>query len=125
MKQLSLFGSISLLAIVGYTAYDRTASQKDFQTDAYATVEPTSKTHRLNPSMSASMSASMTDTEILMYFGLDIESAEVSQVQGKDGIQMTYILGERRVSIVRSQVSGLAVVAKGTDPAGAWSFDNN
>jgi hypothetical protein len=47
----------------------------------------------------------MTDAEILAYFDIDIQNAEADRVQGKDGVQMTYVLGEARVSVVRSQVT--------------------
>jgi hypothetical protein len=75
-----------------------------------------------SPSNNVSLTAAMTDAEILAYFNLDIQTAAAERVQGKDGVQMTYVLGEARVSVVRSQVSGLAVVAEGTNPAGAWSL---
>jgi hypothetical protein len=113
MKQSLFFILISLIAIVGCTAYQNASRQNG----APLTVETKSETPKLD--------ASMTDAEILAYFELDINTAEAEQVQGKDGIQMTYVSNERRVSIVRSQVSGLSIVADGTNPTGAWSPGKN
>lgn len=122
MKRTLLFPLASLIAISGHTAYQDTSPKERLQSAAVLT-EPSLIAE--NEFESSGLNAGMTDAEILAYFGLDIDCTESLQVQGKDGIQTTYISGERRVSIVRSQVSGLAVVAEGTDSAGAWSLDKH
>lgn len=111
MKQLLSFTLTSLITIVGCAAYEN-VSRNTSQDSMPLAVETRAEDPELN--------ALMTDAEILAYFDLDINRAEISQMQGKDGIQMTYVLGDRWVSIVRSQVSGVSVVANGTDPASTW-----
>lgn len=111
MKQLLSLPLTSLVTIVGCTAYENISQNTSPDGMPFA-VETRSENPDLN--------ASMTDVEILAYFDLDIDSAGISQMQGKDGIQMTYVVGDRSVIIVRSQVSGISVVADGTNPAGAW-----
>ncbi len=55
----------------------------------------------------------MNDADILKAFDIDIEKATAKRSQGPDGFSMTYVLGEQNVSITRSIVSGINVIAWG------------
>lgn len=68
-----------------------------------------------------SITASMSDKEIITAFGLDATMATVKKVNGKDGTTTSYSSGEQEVSITRSTVTGVAVVASGPIK-GTWDL---
>ena len=55
----------------------------------------------------------MNDADILKAFDIDIAKATARKSPGPDGSSMTYVLGEQNVSITRSMVSGINVIAWG------------
>ena len=59
------------------------------------------------------INSTMNDADILKAFDIDIEKATAKRSQGPDGFSMTYVLGEQNVSITRSIVSGINVIAWG------------
>lgn len=70
-----------------------------------------------------SITASMSDQDIVKAFGLDASTATTKKVIGKDGTTMTYSSGEQEVSITRSAVTGVAVMADGPIK-GTWALGN-
>ena len=68
-----------------------------------------------------SITASMTDQEIVKAFGIDAATATTKKVNGKDGTMTTYSSGEQEVSITRSTVTGVAVAATGPIK-GTWAL---
>lgn len=68
-----------------------------------------------------SITASMSDQEIVKAFGIDTTTATTKKVNGKDGTMTTYSFGEQEVSITRSTVTGVSVVATGPIK-GTWEL---
>ncbi|MEQ1763954.1 MAG: hypothetical protein ABL984_12525 [Pyrinomonadaceae bacterium] len=68
------------------------------------------------------LSAEMSDAQILEVFGIDISKAEARELKGKDGYQTHYTLGDQRVNIVRSAVSGVFIYADGPIK-GHWDLE--
>lgn len=68
-----------------------------------------------------SITASMSDQEIVKAFGIDTATATTKKVNGKDGTMSTYSSGEQEVSIARSTVTGVSVVATGSIK-GTWEL---
>lgn len=68
-----------------------------------------------------SITASMSDQEIVKVFGIDAATATTKKVIGKDGTMMTYSFGEQEVTITRSTVTGVSVVATGPIK-GTWEL---
>lgn len=66
------------------------------------------------------LDAGMSDEQLIRVFGLDIKTAEVKRVQGKDGTSLSYRSGVQEVTITRSTVSGVSVWAKGPI-SGTWT----
>ena len=64
----------------------------------------------------------MSDAEILNAFGIDISKAESKRIQGPDGFQMNYTLGDQKVTILRSMVTGIVIYATGPID-GHWDLD--
>jgi len=59
------------------------------------------------------INSTMNDADILKAFNIDIAKATARRSHGPDGFSMTYVLGEQNVSITRSIVSGINVIAWG------------
>ena len=57
--------------------------------------------------------ADMSDAQILEAFEMDISKADTTKTKGNDGYQTLYTLGDQRVNIVRSAVSGVFIYAEG------------
>ena len=68
-----------------------------------------------------SITPSMSDQEIVKAFGIDTATATTKKVNGKDGTMTTYSSGEQEVSITRSRVTGVSVVATGPIK-GTWEL---
>ena len=68
-----------------------------------------------------SITASMSDQDIVKAFGLDPATASVKKINGKDGTTTTFSSGEQQVSITRSAVTGVAVMATGPIN-GTWAL---
>ncbi len=82
-------------------------------TPASPATKPAADAPRLN--------AQMNDAEIIRAFGLDPKSAKPELVQGKDGTSTTYIASNQKVTVTRSLVSGVSVLASGPI-SGVWSL---
>src|SRR5438445_13543285 len=78
---------------------------------ASPTTEPTAE--------APSLRAGMTDAEIIRACGLDGSSAKREFVQGKDGTSTTYSGGDQRITVTRSLISGVTVMASGR-VSGVW-----
>jgi hypothetical protein len=59
------------------------------------------------------LSAALTDGQIIGAFGLDPGAAKQEFVQGKDGTSISYTAGDQKVTVTRSLVSGVTVMASG------------
>src|SRR5689334_9661108 len=79
---------------------------------AGGTTRPAVDTSRLN--------ARMTDDEIIGAFGLEASSVKRELVRGKDGTSTTFTSGGQKVTVTRSLVSGVTVVASGPK-SGVWT----
>jgi len=66
------------------------------------------------------LDASMTDNELLQNLGLNPKEFVATHTYGKDGEQIVYRHGEQSVSIVRSLVTGTAIIADGPAVSGNW-----
>lgn len=55
----------------------------------------------------------MSDSQILLAFGIDPTKANSRIAKGPDGNSTTYSAGEQNVSITRSAVTGVAIMAWG------------
>jgi hypothetical protein len=64
----------------------------------------------------------MSDQEIVSVFGIDTAKATRKDVKGKDGTSVTYTSGQQEVTITRSTVSGVTVMAGGPI-SGLWPLD--
>jgi hypothetical protein len=101
-----------LLALCAVTACERRGSVTTTK-PASSTTMPAADAVRLN--------AGMTDAEIVRAFGLDPESAKREFVQGKDGTSTTFATGNQQVTVTRSVVSGVTVIASGPT-SGSWKL---
>ena len=82
-----------------------------------STATPTTKPAVDGPGLNAGL----TDVEIIRRFGLDPESAKRVFVQGKDGTSTTFTVGNQQVTVTRSLVSGVTVMASGPK-SGNWAL---
>src|SRR5262249_48361634 len=65
------------------------------------------------------LDAAMTDDQIIRAFGVDPGAPKREFVQGKDGTSIRYNAGDQKVTVTRSLVSGVTVIASGPR-AGVW-----
>jgi len=65
----------------------------------------------------------MSDEAIVSVFGIDAKTAMRKDVQGKDGKSVTYSSGEQEVTVTRSTVTGITVMASGP-VSGHWQLGN-
>lgn len=88
-------------------------------------IDPPGPPDRPDPIVNGHMLfADMTDARILEAFRIDITRAETKETKGKDGYQTLYTLGDQRVNIVRSAVSGVFIYAEGPIQ-GHWELKTN
>ena len=69
------------------------------------------------------LKAGMTDAEIICAFGLDPSLVKRELVQGKDGTSTNYAGEDQRVTVTRSDFSGVSVMASGR-VSGVWPLGN-
>jgi hypothetical protein len=92
-----------------------TACERQPTVPGTAVASPTTKPAEEGPQLKAAM----TDPEILRAFGLDPSSVKREVVQGKDGTSTTYVAGDQNITVTRSLVSGVTVMASGR-VSGVW-----
>jgi hypothetical protein len=68
------------------------------------------------------LDAAMSDDELLRSLGIDAKDATQTRTQGKDGYSIEYRHGDQRVTITRSLVSGVSILADGPTISGQWSL---
>lgn len=66
------------------------------------------------------LTAAMSDDQILRALGLDLTKTVARVTQGKDGYSTEYSVGEDRVTITRSLVSGVSVIRSQPQAPQAW-----
>lgn len=71
---------------------------------------------------SKTISAEMTDEQILAAFDVDIQKAKSDVSKGPDGSSTTYKFAGQAVSITRSVVTGVYVFAYGEPIKGEWKL---
>jgi hypothetical protein len=107
-KRLTILIIVAALsAIAGCERHDPVATTAPASPTTKPTAEP------------PSLKAGMTDAEIIRACGLDPSSAKREFVQGKDGTSTTYSAGDQQVTVTRSLVSGVTVMASGR-VSGVW-----
>jgi len=88
-------------------------------------IDPPGPPDRPHPIVNGQMLfGEMSDARILEAFWIDISKAEARELKGKDGYQTLYTLGDQRVLIVRSAVSGISIYADGPIQ-GHWDLETN
>lgn len=68
------------------------------------------------------ITADMSDEQLLAAFDVDIDQATSSISRGKDGYSTSYVFKKQTVSITRSVVTGVAVMAFGEPIKGDWAL---
>jgi hypothetical protein len=68
------------------------------------------------------LDSTMSDSELLQNLGLDFKEFTPKRTQGKDGYSMEYRHGKQQVTVTRSLVTGISILAEGPSVSGQWSL---